>query len=114
MAPIKLGYWKIRGVSFSFTFIIIARKISKYGVFSVPYFPVFSPNTGKYGPEKTPYLDTFYTVKMILTVLRSFFRKYKSSIFQCFVFELLFLNFERLNIFLIGSYFLPVSGSLFL
>ena len=27
-------------------------------VFSVPYFPVFSPNTGKYGPEKTPYLDT--------------------------------------------------------
>ena len=23
---------------------------------------VFSPNTGKYGPEKTPYLDTFQTV----------------------------------------------------
>ena len=23
---------------------------------------VFSPNTGKYGPEKTPYLDTFYVV----------------------------------------------------
>ena len=21
------------------------------------------PNTGKYGPEKTPYLDTFYAVK---------------------------------------------------
>ena len=28
-----------------------ARKISKYGAFSGPYFPVFSPNTGKYGPE---------------------------------------------------------------
>ena len=27
-----------------------------------PYFPVFSPNTGKYGPEKTPYLDTFHAV----------------------------------------------------
>ena len=29
--------------------------------FSGPYFPVFSPNTGKYGSEKTPYLDTFHT-----------------------------------------------------
>ena len=26
------------------------------------YFPVFSPNTRKYGPEKTPYLDTFHAV----------------------------------------------------
>ena len=26
------------------------------------YFPVFSPNTGKYGPEKTPYLHTFHAV----------------------------------------------------
>ena len=24
--------------------------------------PVFSPNIGKYGPEKTPYLDTFNAV----------------------------------------------------
>ena len=24
------------------------------------YFPVFSPNTGKRRPEKTPYLDTFH------------------------------------------------------
>ena len=37
--------------------------MSKYGVFSEPYFPsVFSPNAGKYGPEKTPYLDTFHAV----------------------------------------------------
>ena len=28
-------------------------KVSKYGVISGPYFPVFSPNTGKYGPEVT-------------------------------------------------------------
>ena len=27
--------------------------------FSGPYFAVFGTNTGKYGPEKTPYLDTF-------------------------------------------------------
>ena len=36
----------------------------KYGVISGPYFPVFSPNTGKDGPEITPYLDTFHTVNM--------------------------------------------------
>ena len=29
------------------------------------YLSVFSPNTGKYGPEITPYLDTFHTVKDI-------------------------------------------------
>ena len=39
---------------------ITTKKVSKYGVFSGPYFPVFGRNTGKYGPEKTPYLDTFY------------------------------------------------------
>ena len=26
------------------------------------YLSVFSPNTGKYGPEITPYLDTFHAV----------------------------------------------------
>ena len=26
------------------------------------YLSIFSPNVGKYGPEKTPYLDTFHTV----------------------------------------------------
>ena len=31
------------------------RKVSKYGVIS-------GPNTGKYGPEITPYLDTFHAV----------------------------------------------------
>ena len=36
-----------------------AWKVSKYGVFS-------GPNTGKYGPEKTPYLDTFHAVRFAL------------------------------------------------
>ena len=36
--------------------------MSKYGVFSVPYFRVFSPTVGKYGPEKTLYLDNLYAV----------------------------------------------------
>ena len=39
--------------------------MSKYGVFSGPYFPVYSPNTGKYRPEKTPHLDTFHAVHVI-------------------------------------------------
>ena len=44
----------------------------KYGVISGPYFLVFrlntekisafSPKTGKYRPEITPYLDTFHAV----------------------------------------------------
>ena len=37
-------------------------KVSKYGVFSGPYFTafVFSPNAGKHRPEETPYLDIFH------------------------------------------------------
>ena len=59
-----------------------ARKMSKYGVFSGAYFPafglkqrdtdslsVFSPNAGKYGPEKTPFLGSFYAV---LSLAKSF------------------------------------------
>ena len=40
----------------------IEWKASKYGVISGPYFPVFSLNTEKYGPEITSYLDAFHTV----------------------------------------------------
>ena len=29
------------------------------------YLSVFSPNVGKYGPELTPYLDTFHAAKTI-------------------------------------------------
>ena len=32
--------------------IATAWKVSKYGFFSGPHFPVFSPNTGNYGPKK--------------------------------------------------------------
>ena len=43
--------------------------MSKYGVFSGPYFSVFGLNTEiygvkKYGPEITPYLDTFLAVSL--------------------------------------------------
>ena len=36
--------------------------MSKYGVISGPYFPVFGLNTGKHRPEITLYLDTFQAV----------------------------------------------------
>ena len=40
--------------------------MSKYRVFSDPYFSVFGLNAGKYRSEKTPYLDTFYAVALAL------------------------------------------------
>ena len=36
------------------------KEIDKYGVISSPYFPVF-------GPEITPYLDTFHAVTILKT-----------------------------------------------
>ena len=42
-----------------------AWKVSKYGVISGSYFPVFGLNIGKYGPEITPYWDTFHCVSFI-------------------------------------------------
>ena len=44
-------------------------KVSKYGVISGPYFPVFSPNTWKYWAEITPHLDTLHAVSVYLIVL---------------------------------------------
>ena len=51
--------------------------MSKYGVFSGPYFPVFglkteiyevfSSNAGIYGPEKTLYLGTSHAVSHYIT-----------------------------------------------
>ena len=39
----------------------LTRYIYKYGVISGPYFPVF-------GPEITPYLDTFYILNAVLSI----------------------------------------------
>ena len=50
-----LSFW-------SFLKVSTACKVFKYGVFSGPYFPGFGLNAGKYGPEKTPHLDTFHAV----------------------------------------------------
>ena len=45
-----------------------AWKVFKYGVFSGPYFTVFGLNTGKYGPEKTPYFNTFHAVSFLVKI----------------------------------------------
>ena len=34
--------------------------MSKYGIISCSYFPVFGVNSGKHGPEITPYFDIFH------------------------------------------------------
>ena len=47
----------------------------------IPYLSVFNPNAGKYGPEKTPYLDTFRTV-IPLNKLILFRRKWCTLIFS--------------------------------
>ena len=40
-----------------FSYPYTAWKVSKYGVF-------LAPNAGKYGPEKTSYLNTFHAMVM--------------------------------------------------
>ena len=42
--------------------IFTAWKVSQQVVISGLYFPVFGLNMGKYGPEVTPYLDTFHAM----------------------------------------------------
>ena len=39
--------------------------MSKYEVFSGPYFAIFGLNREKYGPEKTPYLDIPHAQKKV-------------------------------------------------
>ena len=52
---------------------VTAGKMSKYGDFGGPHFPVFSPNKGKYRPEKAPHLDTFHAV---CATLKKFYHYY--------------------------------------
>ena len=81
--------------------------MSKYGVFSGLYFPVlglnteiyavFIPNTRKYVPEKTPYLDTFHSVSFrcsIYVKFPSMILREKSKKVLLF---LIFLNFILLK-----------------
>ena len=72
----------LRGPSIFITNFDSVWKVPKYWIFPGLYFPifrlnteiytvicVFSPNTGKYRPEKNLYLDTFHAVRVTLYLL---------------------------------------------
>ena len=45
------------------TYHELLREVSKHGIFSGPYFPVFSLNTGKYGQEKNSVFGHFSRIE---------------------------------------------------
>ena len=61
----------------SFFWSVFSRIRTEYGETS--YLSVFIPNTGKYGSEKTPYLDTFHAMSMFfkLLIFQFFFMLYE-------------------------------------
>ena len=61
---------------------LTARKVFKYRVLSGLYFPAFNPNAGKYGPEKTPYLDNFHAVSDIFVCVKGLCPNYPLSILR--------------------------------
>ena len=50
----------------SFFWSVFSCTWTEYGDLRMRYNLVFSPNAGKYGPEKTSYLDTFHIVAALL------------------------------------------------
>ena len=67
---VLIYYIQLRNILASlYNRLVTAWKVSKYGVISGPYFPVFGLNTGKYGPEITPYLDTFHALRRLTVVI---------------------------------------------
>ena len=56
------------------------------------YLFAFSPDAGKYGSKKTPYLDTFHAVMMKATIDNNSNRIYFSKSFQVMVY-IIFLYF---------------------
>ena len=55
---------------FELPVVFAAWKVSEYGVISSPYFPLFSPNTRKYRPEITSYVDTFHAAFILRLSLK--------------------------------------------
>ena len=60
----------------------------KYCVKSVQirniFWSVFTPNTGKYRPEKTPYLDTFQAVKSPMKLCSFLINSFECLIYQLY------------------------------
>ena len=44
------------------THLVLSRRTTDIKIIYKPITHEKYPNTGKYGPEKTPYLDTFHVV----------------------------------------------------
>ena len=64
----------------SFFRSVFSRIRTEYG--EIRYLSVlFSPNAGKYGPEKTPYLDTFHAVIIWVQALNSRWDSQLNSIY---------------------------------
>ena len=55
-------------VSFTEVFITVFHCVKSVQIRSF-FWSVFSPNARKYGPEKTPYLDTFNAMKVLFSEL---------------------------------------------
>ena len=62
---------------------LTTRKVSKYGVISGAYLPVFSPNTRKYGPEKLR-IWTLFTQCFIFSTDQLHFKWKKKGINRVF------------------------------
>ena len=64
------------------------------------FWSVFSPNTGKYGPEKTQYFNTFHVVLRTVSACYTFFVA-KTKVADCFIELILayrkFGNLNQLN-----------------
>ena len=62
--------WKVSkcGVISGQSFPIFGLNMEIYSV-NLEIYSVFSPNIRKYGPEITPYLDTFHAVRIFLSVM---------------------------------------------
>ena len=54
----------------SYFWSVFSRIRTEYG--DTKYLSVFSPNAGKYGPEITPYLDTFQAVNILRKISLQF------------------------------------------
>ena len=97
----------------SFFIDCTAWKVSKYGVFSGPYFPVF-------GQEKTPYLSTFPAV--LINSNSNLYQHFSSSLLMCpdgvkvkfsSSFDFDFCNCLHLNSLIVKLSYLKVGGCFF-
>ena len=61
----KLKVWALRENCPDTEFLLVCIFLhSDWIRRDTPYLSLFSPNAGKYGPEKNPYLDTFHAVNV--------------------------------------------------